>query len=75
MTDNDVNVIGIQETHVSTESDLFNQGEVSGYCMIGATYDDVYRIATYERNGIQNAKMTDWSCGCVQNYYSSKWPL
>lgn len=30
--------------------------------MIGAIYNDVYGTSTYVRNGIQDTKMTDWSC-------------
>lgn len=30
--------------------------------MFGVTYNVVYGTATYVRNGIQDAKMTDWCC-------------
>jgi len=47
LIENNVDVVLIQETHVSDLIQLQVRGEIEGFKLIGATYSQVYGIATY----------------------------
>lgn len=50
--ENDVDVICIQETHASDQSQLRSRGNIPGYKLLGATYHQSYGTATFVQNSI-----------------------
>jgi len=55
MSNNKVEVIAFQETHITDDSDLQKRGYISGYTLIGAINHKQYGIATYVKNDIETA--------------------
>lgn len=55
LTEQNIDVVAVQETHTENEEQLCQRGEIPGYDLIGATYHRCYGVATYVRSDIENA--------------------
>ena len=57
LLDHNIDVVLLQETHTSDESQLRKRGKIHGYRLIGATYHPHYGIATYARATLEGVKL------------------
>jgi hypothetical protein len=55
LSENQIDVVALQETHVNCEEQLTQRGRIPGYDLAGATYHHAYGVATYVRSDIENA--------------------
>lgn len=62
LTQYDVSVVCLQETHTRDETDFIRRGYVPGYVCIGALHHPQYGIATYVRADILNVQLLYQSC-------------
>lgn len=61
LSDNDVDVLAIQETHTENEEQLRKRGRIYGYDLVAATYHHAYGVATYVRSNIENVHLISTS--------------
>ncbi|KAM4034798.1 LOW QUALITY PROTEIN: uncharacterized protein ACNLHF_021495 [Anomaloglossus baeobatrachus] len=61
LTDNKIDVLVLQETHVENEDQLLVRGSIYGFDLIGARYDSHYSVATYGKGNIENAMLVSTS--------------
>lgn len=57
LSQNEIDVVAIQETHAADEEQLSHRGKIPGYHLVGATYHHAYGVATYARTTIENASL------------------
>jgi exonuclease III len=62
MRDNEIDIIALQETHSTSDTNLINRGEIPGYKLIGAIHSNVHGIATYARVSLNNCFITYSDC-------------
>lgn len=55
LTEHDIDVVAIQETHVQSEEQLYRRGRIQGYKLMGATHHHAHVITTYFKSSIENA--------------------
>ena len=86
-----IDIILIQETHTADAHQLVTRGSIPGYELLGATYSQVYGVATYINSTVENAFLLSTSTShdihevvvkagdlTVVNVYkppSVKWPI
>jgi exonuclease III len=62
MRDNEIDIIALQETHSTSDTNLINRGEIPGYKLIGEIHSNVHGIATYVRVSLHNCFITYSDC-------------
>jgi hypothetical protein len=62
MRDNDIDIIALQETHSTSDTNLISRDEIPGYKLIGAIHSNVHGIATYARVSLNNCYITYSDC-------------
>jgi exonuclease III len=54
MRDNEINIIALQETHSTSDTNLMNRGDIPGYKLIGVIHSNGHGMATYARVSLNN---------------------
>jgi exonuclease III len=62
MRNNEIYIIVLQGTHLTSDTNLINRGEIPGYKLIGAIHNNVHGISTYARVSLNNCFITYSDC-------------
>lgn len=55
LIENNFDLVAIHETYTEDKTQLDSRGQILGYVLLGATYEEHYCVATYVRSDIKNA--------------------